>query len=144
HEKLRANMDRIPVGIPEPLIVGRGIDDVAILSLTLTPRPEAAGRVTANDLTRIARELRTEMAKIDNVGLTYIVGETTERLRIAPDPEKLALYGMTLQQLAGKVQGANAAFPAGRLRDGGDQIELTVGETLRSPEDIANLLLTTR
>ena len=144
HEKLRANMDRIPVGIPEPLIVGRGIDDVAILSLTLTPRPEAAGRVTANDLTRIARELRTEMAKIDNVGLTYIVGETTERLRIAPDPEKLALYGMTLQQLAEKVQGANAAFPAGRLRDGGDQIELTVGETLRSPEDIANLLLTTR
>ena len=28
HEKIRANMDRIPVGIPEPLIVGRGIDDV--------------------------------------------------------------------------------------------------------------------
>ena len=31
HEKMRANMDRIPVGIPEPLIVGRGIDDVAIV-----------------------------------------------------------------------------------------------------------------
>src|SRR5699024_5835125 len=30
HDKVRANMDRIPVGIPEPLIVGRGIDDVAI------------------------------------------------------------------------------------------------------------------
>ena len=33
HEKVRANMDRIPIGIPEPLIVGRGIDDVAIVSL---------------------------------------------------------------------------------------------------------------
>ena len=31
HEKIRANIDRIPVGIPEPLIVGRGIDDVAIV-----------------------------------------------------------------------------------------------------------------
>ena len=29
HEKIRANFDRIPVGIPEPLIVGRGINDVA-------------------------------------------------------------------------------------------------------------------
>ena len=29
HEKIRANIDRIPVGIPEPLIVGRGINDVA-------------------------------------------------------------------------------------------------------------------
>ncbi len=28
HDKVRANMDRIPVGINEPLIVGRGIDDV--------------------------------------------------------------------------------------------------------------------
>ena len=28
HEKVRANMDRIPIGIPEPLIVARGIDDV--------------------------------------------------------------------------------------------------------------------
>ncbi len=44
HEKIRANMDRIPTGIQEPLIVGRGIDDVAILTLTLAPKAEAAGR----------------------------------------------------------------------------------------------------
>ncbi|WP_413867728.1 efflux RND transporter permease subunit [Albidovulum sp.] len=144
HDKLRANMDRIPVGIPEPQIVGRGIDDVAILSLTLTPKPEAAGRITANDLTRIARELRTEIAKIPDVGLSYIVGETSERLRIAPDPERLALYGMTLQQLAGKVTGANTAFPTGFVRDAGQQVMLVAGETLRSPGEIGNLLLTTR
>ncbi|MGB5800101.1 MAG: efflux RND transporter permease subunit, partial [Mesorhizobium sp.] len=42
HEKIRANMDRIPVGIPEPLIVGRGIDDVAIAVVTLRPMPAAA------------------------------------------------------------------------------------------------------
>ena len=144
HDKLRANMDRIPVGIPEPQIVGRGIDDVAILSLTLAPEPEAAGRITANDLTRIARELRTEIAKIPDVGLSYIVGETSERLRVAPDPERLALYGMTLQQLAGKVTGANTAFPTGFVRDAGQQVMLVAGETLRSPDEIANLLLTTR
>ena len=144
HDKVRANSDRIPVGVPEPLIVGRGIDDVAILSLTLAPKPEAAGHITANDLTRIARELRTEIAKIPDVGLTYIVGETSERLRIAPNPERLALYGVTLQQLAGKVTGANTAFPTGQVRDQGEQIMLVAGETLRSPEDIANLLLTTR
>ena len=52
HEKIRANIDRIPVGIPEPLIVGRGIDDVAIVVLTLSPKPEAADRWTTTDLTR--------------------------------------------------------------------------------------------
>lgn len=144
HEKVRANLDRIPVGIPEPLIVGRGIDDVAILSLTLSPAPEAAERITPNDLTRIARELRTEIAKIDDVGLTYLVGDVDEMIRIAPDPERLALYGVTLQQLAGKVSGANSAFPTGRVRNGGEQVTLVAGETLRTPDEIANLLVTTR
>ncbi|MCR4268537.1 efflux RND transporter permease subunit [Nitratireductor sp. ZSWI3] len=144
HDKVRANIDRIPVGIPEPLIVGRGIDDVAIVSLTLSPKPEAAGDMGANDLTRIARELRTEIAKIDDVGLTYLVGETGERIRVAPDPRRLALNGVTLQQLSAKVSGANRAFPAGRVRDKGDQITIVAGETLRSPAEIGNLVLTAR
>lgn len=144
HDKVRANMDRIPVGVPEPLIVGRGIDDVAIVMLTLSPKPEAAANMTANDLTRIARELRTEIAKIDNVGLTYLVGDAGEIIRINPNPEKLALYGVTLQQLAAKVSGANKAFPAGRVRNQGEQIEIIAGETLGSPDQIGNLLLTSR
>ena len=144
HDKVRANLDRIPVGVPEPLIVGRGVDDVAILAVTLSPKPEFADVTTAADLTRIARELRTEISKIPDVGLTYLVGETGEMIRIAPDPERLALYGVTLQQLAGKIAGANTSFSTGKLRNGGEQIELVAGETLRSSHEIGNLLLTTR
>ncbi|MDD9729645.1 efflux RND transporter permease subunit, partial [Mameliella sp. AT18] len=142
-DKLLAHLDRIPVGIPEPLVVGRGINDVAIVSLTLSPM-EGEETITAADLTRITRELRVELAKIEDVGLTYIVGETNEALRIAPDPERLALYGVTLQQLAAKVSGANTAAPAGLLRDGGEQVGLVIGKTLSTPEEIANLELTTR
>ena len=35
NDKIRANIDKIPTGIPEPMIVGRGIDDVAVSVLTL-------------------------------------------------------------------------------------------------------------
>ena len=41
HEKIRANYDRIPAGIPEPLIVARGINDVPIVVVTLVAK---AGR----------------------------------------------------------------------------------------------------
>jgi len=144
HDRIRANLDRIPVGIAEPRIVGRGIDDVAIVTLTLSPKPEAAASVTAADLTRVARELRSEIAKVENVGLTYLVGETGDAIRVAPDPDRLALYGVTLQQLAAKVTAANRSFPAGTVRQGGEEIQLVAGETLQSPAEIANLLLTTR
>ncbi|SOC00165.1 efflux RND transporter permease subunit [Rhodobacter maris] len=142
HEKVKANLDRIPTGIDEPIIVGRGIDDVAIVSLTLSGKPGT--EIGANDLTRITRELQTEVTKIENVGLTYIVGEATEAIRISPDPERLALYGVTLQQLSQKVEQANRSFNTGRLRDGGEQIDLVAGKTLVAPAEIAGLLLTAR
>ncbi|HJO98023.1 MAG TPA: efflux RND transporter permease subunit, partial [Rhodospirillales bacterium] len=44
HEAIRSNIKRIPTGIPEPLIVGRGINDVPIVTLTLTPNPPGAER----------------------------------------------------------------------------------------------------
>ena len=148
HDKIRANMDRIPVGIPEPLVVGRGIDDVAIVSLTLTPAQGTGDTITPAALTRIARELQVEVSKVDNVGLTYLVGAVGEELRISPDPERLALNGVTLQQLAGKVGGANRAFPSGQVRalQEGEarQVTLVAGETLSSPQEIGNLVLTTR
>ena len=56
----------------------------------------------------------------------------------------MALYGVTLQQLAGKVQSANRTMAAGRLRDEGQQIGLVAGQSLTAPAEIAGLLLTTR
>jgi len=144
HDKVRANLDRIPVGIPEPLIVGRGIDDVAIVVVTLAPEPTAAARWTANGLTRLARELQVEVAKLPDIGLTYIVGEQPEEIRVEPDPEKLSLYGITLQQLSAKIEGANRSFQIGKVREEGQQRTLVAGQTLQTAPEIGNLFITAR
>jgi multidrug efflux pump subunit AcrB len=139
HDKVRANIGRIPVGIPEPLIVGRGIDDVAILTVTLS-----GPGLSAADLTRVARLMQSEVAKTTDVGLTYLVGDAAEAIRIEPDPDRLALYGVTLQQLTGKVAQANRTLATGQVRDQGEMIDVIAGETLTAPSDVANLLLATR
>jgi multidrug efflux pump subunit AcrB len=144
HEKIRANIDRIPVGIPEPLIVGRGINDVAVVVLSLSPKPEAAPRWTDKDLYQLANELRAELVKTENVGLTYITGGNPQQIRVEPDPEKLALFGVTLQQLVAKVRDANRSFQAGSVRDNDTMRDVAAGQTLSGIPDIGLLLLTTR
>ncbi|AXS40554.1 efflux RND transporter permease subunit [Breoghania sp. L-A4] len=144
HEKIRANMDRIPVGIPEPLVVGRGIDDVAIVVATLTPTPEAADRWSGNELRSLADEVRIELSRLQDVGLSYLVGGSPSQIRVEPDPEKLSLYGVTLDQLVGKVTAANRSFMAGIIRDGGDSVPVVAGQTLTGVPDIGLLLLSTR
>jgi len=144
HEKLRANWDRIPLGIPEPLVVGRGIDDVAVAVVTLHPVGEAIGRVDDSALFEIADRLLSELVKIDEVGLTYIVGGKPAEIRIEPDPERLALHGITLNQLVDKLEGANRSFAAGTMRKDGKSLSVQVGATLQTVPEIALLVLRTR
>ena len=144
HAKIRANADRVPTGIPEPLVVGRGINDVAIVTLTLAPKPEAAGHWSDKDLYQLANRVQAEMIKVDQIGLTYIAGGTPEQIRVEPDPEKLALFGVTLEQLVAKVSGANRSFLAGGVRDAGVQRQVVAGQTLAGVPDIGLLLLTSR
>jgi multidrug efflux pump subunit AcrB len=144
HEKIRANLDRIPVGIPDPLIVGRGINDVAVKVVTVSPKPEAADRWTDKALYELAEKLRSELVKVDNIGLTYISGGSPQQIRVEPNPDKLSLYGVTLQQLAAKIKDANRSFLAGSVRDAGIVRNVAAGQTLTGIPDIGLLLIATR
>lgn len=144
HEKIRANMTRIPYGIPEPLIIGRGIDDVAIVTLTLTPQQRAVERWSDNQLYHVAEDLLVEIAKLPDVGLSYVVGGRKDQIRVEPDPERLSLYGITLDQLVSKIKSANRSFLAGRIRDKNKSLAVAAGHTLKGVPDIGLLLLSTR
>ena len=144
HDRIRANMQRIPPGIPEPLIVGRGINDVATVVLTLSPEPAVAEQWTDRRLFELAGKLQVEMTKVEDIGTSYLVGTSPDQIRVEPDPERLARYGVTLQQLTAKVRDANRSFVAGRMRDGGQAVAVAAGQTLAGVPDIGLLLITTR
>lgn len=139
HEKLRANWDRIPVGIPEPIVTVRGISDVPIVVLTLSPRPGAAARWSPATLRDVAERLRSEVAKVDDVGLTFVTGGAAEAIRIAPDPARLALHGVPLAALADSVGQADRAFPGGTVRDGGEAVAVTVGRSVSNADAVGML-----
>ena len=116
HERIRANYGDIPVGVSEPIITTRGIDDVPALILTLTPAPEAVGRWSDQALYEVAGRLRAEIAKVDNVGQTFIVGGRPSEIRVEPDPARMSLRGVPLSSLLETVSQANRSFPAGAVR----------------------------
>jgi multidrug efflux pump subunit AcrB len=144
HDRIRANIQRIPPGIPEPLVVGRGINDVAAVVLTLSPTPQAAESWTDRRLFELATKLQVELAKVQDIGTTYVVGTSPDQIRVEPDPERLARYGVTLQQLVGKVAQANRSFVAGTVRDGAQSRTVAAGQTLAGIPDIGLLLIATR
>jgi multidrug efflux pump subunit AcrB len=141
-ERVQANIDRIPVGIPPPHIVERGINDVPITVITLSPQARVADRWSDQALYSVARQLQNELMKVENVGLTFIVGGRPQEIRVAPDPGRLSLYGVPLSAVIDAVRSANSSFPAGALRGASETSAAIVGRTLDDPAEIG--LLTVR
>jgi multidrug efflux pump subunit AcrB len=142
HEKIRGNLDRIPTGVPEPLIVARGINDVPAIVLTLSPRPGLADRWSDEALYDLADKLRTEMTKVEDVGLTFIVGGRPRELRVEPDPARLRLRGVTLGALVDAVRHADTALPVGSLRAQDRTQDVIAGRTLSRPEQVGLITVT--
>lgn len=143
HERIRANYDRMPMGIPEPLVVGRGINDVPIMVLTLYPDRAAADKWQWNNLYDVAEELLNRLSTVEDIGLTFITGGLRDEIRVTPDPEKLALYGVSFKQLYEKIENANRSFPVGSLRAADQEIPVHAGRTFQDVQDISQLILTT-
>ena len=139
NERISANANRIPVGIPAPQVTVRGINDVPIVVLTLTPKPGAPGQWNDAALFELTGKLRTEVAKVDDVGLTFIVGGQRNALRVVPDPAKLAVHQVPLGNVIEAVSQANRTFPVGTVRESGQAVSVTAGQTLRSAEELGQL-----
>ncbi|MDI7775087.1 efflux RND transporter permease subunit [Asticcacaulis sp. EMRT-3] len=135
-EKLSANMDRLPVGIAPPLVQTRGINDVPAMIITLSPKPGTGNELNDTALYNLAEKLRGELAKVENVGLTFIVGGRPEEIRIEPDAAAMTAHGVSLDALMNAVKGANTSFPAGSIRQNAEAVSVTAGQTLQTATDV--------
>ena len=142
HEKLRANADRIPPGVSEPLVVAHGINDVPALVITLSPRPDALGQWSDQSLHDLASRLRSELIKVEDVGLTFITGGRPLQVRVEPDPARMASHGVTLPALLDAVRQAGRSIPGGLLRNEGKAVDVLVGASLSGPAEVAALTVT--
>lgn len=139
NEKIEANKHRIPTGIPFPQITVRGINDVPIVVLTLTPKPDANGLWNDQALAELAGKLRSEVAKVPDVGLTFVTGGQRMALRVIPDPAKLAAHQVPLSHVIDAVSQANRSFPSGTVRENGQAALVVAGKTLADLRELANL-----
>lgn len=139
HEKIRGNYDKIPVGIAEPLIVTRGINDVATLVITLSPRDAGDSAWSDQALYDLAVKLRTEVAKVDDVGLTFIVGGRPDEIRVEPDPDRMRQYQVTVGAVIDAVRQATRSFPVGTVSNDNQAVAVTGGGPLTAAAQFGQL-----
>ena len=138
-----SNTDWLPanLGVGQPVIKPKGIDDVPIVAGTLWSDDPAMG---ADDLARVAHAMETELQRVPGTRDIYSIGAPERAVLVRLDPHRLAGYGLDLDDLRRALVGANAAADAGAIVADNREILVQAGTFLATPEEVADLVVGTR
>jgi len=136
YNKLYSNFDRIPQGVSQPLIKVRSIDDVPVMALTLWGR-----NYDSYQLRQIAGELKEQLAQLDNVSETKIIGGLPRQVRVTLDTQKLAAYGMTPRAVVAQLRQANARDVAGSFARDNQEFAVEAGRFLGTANDLQQIVV---
>ncbi len=136
HDKLQSNLDKIPPGVSMPLVKPKGIDDVPVVTLTLW-----AKEVYDSELRVLAHKVLQRLKEVPNTGQGFVVGGRTQQIRIEVLPERLAGFGINLDQIAQAVRSANRESPAGSIEQGATAFKVFTGSFLHNAKEVENLVI---
>jgi multidrug efflux pump subunit AcrB len=140
YDTLNSNRDWLPagLGVGEPIVKPKGIDDVPILTATLYDRRAGSG---AFELERIAHTMEAELKRVAGTREVRTIGGPTRAINIVLDPEALRAVGLTVPDLRRTLQSANASLPAGAIVRDDASIAIDGGGVLENAQAVADLIV---
>jgi multidrug efflux pump subunit AcrB len=140
HDTVRANADWLPagLGVLDPIIKPKGIDDVPIVTLTLHG---TRGDTGAFDLERVAHSLEAELKRVPGTREVTTIGGPGRGVRVEIDPARLAGTGVTVVDLRSALLSANLGLPVGDLLGGDRAVAIESGPFLRDAREVAELVV---
>jgi multidrug efflux pump subunit AcrB len=143
YDTLNSNRDWLPagLGVGEPIVKPKGIDDVPILTATLYDRRPGSG---AYELERVAHAVEAELKRVAGTREVATVGGPGRAVNIVLDPDALRGAGLTVGELARTLQSANMGLPAGSIVHGNESVAIDAGGPLPDADAVAELVVGVR
>jgi multidrug efflux pump subunit AcrB len=140
HDTLNSNRDWLPqgLGVGEPLVKPKGIDDVPILTATLFDQRPGSGAI---ELERIAHAMEAELKRVAGTREVVTVGGPGRSINIVLNPQALRAVGLTVTDLSRSLQSANSSLPAGNLVRGNESVVIDGGNLFSGAADVADLVI---
>ena len=140
YNQLYSKQDWLPrnLGVAQPLIKPKGIDDVPIVTLTLWTEDASRG---AYDLQKVAHAIETELKRVKGTRDIYTVGGPDNVVRVRLDPVRMAGYGIAMNDLQRALTAGNTSAHAGVLVDDDREVVVQAGTFLSSPQDVGGLVV---
>jgi len=140
YDKIYSNQDWLPpnLGVGQPIIKPRGIDDVPVVTATLWSEDPAIG---AYELSQVAHAIETELKRVPGTRNISTIGGPEQVVRVLLDPQAMAGFGIGLDELRGALLAANSSRDGLTFTADNREILVQAGTLLTSAEEIGNLVV---
>ena len=140
YDTISSNADWLPrdLGVLDPIIKPKGIDDVPIVTLTLF---DPQGRLGAFDLERVAHSIELDLKRVPGTREVLTIGGPGRAVRVEIDPARMASSGVTVADLRGALKAANLGLPVGELLAGNRAVTVESGPFLKDAREVGELVV---
>lgn len=140
YNTIQSNQDWLPknLGVGEPIVKPKGIDDVPILTATLYTKNHQQG---AFELEQVAHALEAEIKHVKGTREVVTLGGPGRAININLDPVRMAAANITVADMRRALQSANLGAPLGDVVSANHAIAVEAGQYLADAKDVAELVV---
>ncbi|MEJ2425816.1 MAG: efflux RND transporter permease subunit [Candidatus Thiodiazotropha sp.] len=138
--KVYSNQDWLPqgLGVGQPIIKPKGIDDVPIVTATLWSEDPELG---AFELGQVAHALESELKRVPGTRDIYTIGNPDRVVHVLLDPQALSGHNIDLNDLRTALQSGNHIRDNISVTAENRELLVQAGTFLTTPEEIGNLVI---
>ncbi|AMP05604.1 CusA/CzcA family heavy metal efflux RND transporter [Collimonas pratensis] len=145
NERIQEARGKLPPGVaPAMGPISSGLGEIYLWTVEAkdgAKKPDGSA-YTATDLREIQDWIiKPQLRNVSGVTEINSIGGFAKEYQVAPQPEKLASYGLTLQDIVTALDRNNSNVGAGYIEKRGEQLLIRAPGQVSSMEDIRNIIL---
>ncbi|WP_211473587.1 CusA/CzcA family heavy metal efflux RND transporter [Collimonas humicola] len=145
NERIQEARGKLPAGVaPAMGPISSGLGEIYLWTVEAKDgaRKPDGSAYTATDLREIQDWIiKPQLRNVSGVTEINSIGGFAKEYQVAPQPEKLASYGLTLQDIVTALDRNNSNVGAGYIEKRGEQLLIRAPGQVSSMDDIRNIIL---
>lgn len=138
HTREKLDSVELPEDVEDPTIIPLDPQSKPIMVLSIS------GEGSLLEIKEFAEELiKPRMEQIEGIGSAEIAGGVEREIQIEVNPQLLALYGLTIQQISGRIDAFNRNLQGGTIKKGRFKYALRVVGEYETVSEIGEISLKT-
>jgi len=136
YDRIMSHLDQMPPGTLQPLVKPADVDDVPILTISLScPGAEDC------QLRHVANDVLEHLRRVEGTSLSYVHGGYRRAINVSLDLGRLRAYNIALSDIRRVVDATNVDIPSGTFVGGNRVATVQAGGALKTAEDVGNLVV---